>query len=173
MFFTKNIINNYLNIEQEEWDSKSNDINVEKGYKTHLKCGSYVCSVCLEKESTKMRIIPQANLWQKFIYTKINAWQLNRKNYLILEMRGWSKNTLIYLKSKHFFEKTKQNNSNNNKKMSGFLVLKKPGYISDPHLVLSRRLIKMCILVWIWQHQILWPVYAKASNIRCIANQLL
>lgn len=45
MFFTKNIINNYLNIEHiehEEWDSKSNDINIEKGSK-HILNGGLTC----------------------------------------------------------------------------------------------------------------------------------
>lgn len=53
MFFTENIIDYYLNSEQEECVS-----TLKRKKKAHVKYGSYMISVCLE--STKVGNIPQA-----------------------------------------------------------------------------------------------------------------
>lgn len=46
----------------EEQFSKSNDLNIQKLYRTHLKGKFYMISIHLEKGSTKVRMMPEGTL---------------------------------------------------------------------------------------------------------------
>lgn len=73
MFFTKNIINNYLNIEHiehEEWDSKSNDINIEKGSK-HILNGGLTCVLFAWKRKAPKWGLYHRQLCDKSLFTQI------------------------------------------------------------------------------------------------------